>query len=59
LVFCFDGTWNRLDARTPTNVVITADPVLPMAPDKKAQAIFYDQGVGTGALVRATRTAEE
>ncbi len=50
LVFCFDGTWNRLDARTPTNVVITAETVLPMAPDKKAQAIFYDQGVGTSAL---------
>lgn len=48
LVFCFDGTWNRLDARTPTNVVLTAETVLPMAADGKAQAIFYDQGVGTG-----------
>ena len=50
LVFCFDGTWNRLDARTPTNVVLTAETVLPMAADKKAQAIFYDEGVGTGPL---------
>jgi uncharacterized protein (DUF2235 family) len=48
LVFCFDGTWNRLDARTPTNVVLTAETVLPMAADQKAQAIFYDEGVGTG-----------
>jgi uncharacterized protein (DUF2235 family) len=48
LVFCFDGTWNRLDASTPTNVVITAESVLPMADDGTAQAIFYDEGVGTG-----------
>jgi uncharacterized protein (DUF2235 family) len=48
LVFCFDGTWNTLDARCPTNVVLTAETVLPMAPDGKAQAIFYDEGVGTG-----------
>lgn len=50
LVFCFDGTWNRLDALTPTNVVITAETVLPTAPDGRAQAIFYDEGVGTGPL---------
>jgi len=31
LVFCFDGTWNRLDARTPTNVVLTAESVIPTA----------------------------
>lgn len=48
LVFCFDGTWNRLDARCPTNVVLTAETVVPMAPDGKAQLIFYDEGVGTG-----------
>jgi uncharacterized protein (DUF2235 family) len=48
LVVCFDGTWNRLDARCPTNVVLTAESVVPMAPDKKAQVIFYDEGVGTG-----------
>lgn len=50
LVFCFDGTWNKLDALTPTNVVITAETVLPMAPDGRAQGIFYDEGVGTGPL---------
>lgn len=52
LVFCFDGTWNTLDAKCPTNVVLTAETILPMAPDGKAQAIFYDQGVGTGRFER-------
>jgi uncharacterized protein (DUF2235 family) len=52
LIFCFDGTWNTLDARCPTNVVLTAETVLPMAPDGKAQAVFYDQGVGTGKFER-------
>src|SRR5918993_2439014 len=47
LVFCFDGTWNRLDAPHSTNVVITAESVLPIASDGVSQAIFYDQGVGT------------
>jgi uncharacterized protein (DUF2235 family) len=54
LVFCFDGTWNTLDASFPTNVVLTAETVLPMAPDGKAQAIFYDEGVGTGRFERIT-----
>ena len=30
LVFCFDGTWNRVDAPHSTTVVITAESVLPM-----------------------------
>jgi uncharacterized protein (DUF2235 family) len=47
LVFCFDGTWNRLDAPFSTNVVITAESVVPIAIDGTAQAIFYDEGVGT------------
>ncbi|HEV2629449.1 MAG TPA: DUF2235 domain-containing protein [Pseudolabrys sp.] len=47
LVFCFDGTWNRLDAQCPTNVVLTAESVLPLTPDATAQVIFYDEGVGT------------
>lgn len=46
LVFCFDGTWNRLDAVHPTNVVLTAESVLPHA-DGVSQVIFYDEGVGT------------
>jgi len=48
LVFCFDGTWNRLDSECPTNVVITAESTLPLAADNTAQLIYYDEGVGTG-----------
>lgn len=48
LVFCFDGTWNRLDAACPTNVVLTAESALPLASDNTAQLIYYDEGVGTG-----------
>lgn len=47
LIVCFDGTWNRLDAPHSTNVVITAESVLPIASDGVAQAIFYDEGIGT------------
>lgn len=46
LVFCFNGSWNRLDAPNPTNVLFTAESVLPYAGDT-AQVIFYDEGVGT------------
>ena len=52
LVFCFDGTWNRLDANTPTNVVLTAESIIPTGKAGTAQLIWYDQGVGTTALVR-------
>ena len=48
MVFCFDGTWNRLDAENPTNVVLTAESVLPSASTGIAQVIYYDEGVGTG-----------
>ncbi len=54
LVFCFDGTWNRLDAKTPTNVVLTAESIVPTARDGTAQIIWYDQGVGTGRADRWT-----
>jgi uncharacterized protein (DUF2235 family) len=48
LVFNFDGTWNRLDAACPTNVVLTAESVLPLDSQGVAQLNYYDQGVGTG-----------
>ncbi len=54
LVFCFDGTWNRLDAKTPTNVVLTAESVVPTAKDGTAQLIWYDEGVGTTKRERFT-----
>ncbi len=47
LVFCFDGTWNRLDAPHPTNVVITAQSVTPVAAGGVVQIVHYDPGVGT------------
>jgi uncharacterized protein (DUF2235 family) len=50
LILCFDGTWNKLDAAHPTNVVLTAESVLPLTQDGTAQVIFYDDGVGTSAL---------
>lgn len=47
LIFCFDGTWNKLGAEYPTNVVLTAESVVPTGADGIAQMIFYDDGVGT------------
>jgi uncharacterized protein (DUF2235 family) len=47
LVICFDGTWNRLDAPYPTNVLFTAEGVLPVAADGTVQVVYYDEGVGT------------
>jgi uncharacterized protein (DUF2235 family) len=48
LVFCFDGSWNRLNADCPTNVVLIAESVRPTARDGKTQIVYYDEGVGTG-----------
>lgn len=48
LVFCFDGSWNRLDADCPTNVVLLAESVRPTAKDGIVQVVYYDEGVGTG-----------
>jgi uncharacterized protein (DUF2235 family) len=47
LVFCFDGSWNRLDAPYPTNVLLTAESVLPMGDNGVGQITFYDEGVGS------------
>ena len=48
LAFCFDGTWNTLDAPNPTNVVIMAESITPMGKGGVPQIIHYDPGVGTG-----------
>lgn len=48
LVFCFDGTWNTLDRPNPTNVVVLAQSITPVASDGTTQIIHYDPGVGTG-----------
>ena len=47
LVFCFDGSWNRLDTPHPTNVLLTAESVMPIATDRTTQVTFYDEGVGS------------
>jgi len=48
LIFCFDGTWNRLSAPCPTNVVKLAQMVKPVASDGTAQIVYYDEGIGAG-----------
>lgn len=55
LVFCFDGTWNKLDAKNQTNVVFTAESITPTASvdgSMITQMIYYDEGVGTGKWER-------
>ncbi|MBB3348305.1 phospholipase effector Tle1 domain-containing protein [Sphingomonas sp. BK069] len=50
LVFCFDGTWNKLEPGRATNVVLTAASIERMGRDGVPQIIHYDEGVGTGDL---------
>ncbi|MDZ4307114.1 phospholipase effector Tle1 domain-containing protein [Allopontixanthobacter sp.] len=50
LVFCFDGSWNKLDTKQhPTNVVLVAESVPPIDKDGRDQIVFYDEGVGTSS----------
>ena len=37
LVFCFDGTWNKLNEDTPTNVVLTAASIMSTRPRQLGQ----------------------
>lgn len=48
IVICCDGTWKRVDARHPTNVVKLAQAALPEAPDGVAQVVLHLDGVGSG-----------
>ena len=52
IIFCFDGTWNKLDAANPTNVVYTAQSIVPLTKDNVVQIIHYDEGVGTNKRER-------
>ncbi len=54
LIFCFDGTWNKLGANTPINVVLTAASIERITADGIAQIIHYDEGVGTGVREKYT-----
>lgn len=47
LVFCFDGTWNRLSADVPTNVAKIAQMVRPVTASGQPQIVYYDEGIGT------------
>ena len=50
LVFCFDGSWNKLDTKSnPTNVVLMAESVLPTDGNGIPQIVYYDEGVGTSS----------
>lgn len=49
LVFCFDGTWNRIDGKDPTNVARVAQSISRFDDQGRAQLIYYDEGVGTTA----------
>lgn len=59
LVLCLDGTWNKRDSGTNvyhlSNLVLEGKikPV-PPATETWIQMIYYDEGVGTGILDRAT-----
>lgn len=47
LVVCCDGTWNRPDQQSPTNVSKLALAVAPADEGGGAQALYYHRGVGT------------
>lgn len=46
-IFC-DGTWNRLSAAHPTNVVKLAEAVDWRDGEGHTQIVYYDEGVGAG-----------
>ncbi|SLN74567.1 hypothetical protein ROJ8625_04062 [Roseivivax jejudonensis] len=48
IVILCDGTWNRSDSKTPTNVVQLGQAVAPVATDGTVHVPIYIQGVGTG-----------
>lgn len=53
IVILCDGTWNRADSATPTNVVQLAQALAPTDDQGRAQVPVYIRGVGTGAGVTA------
>lgn len=55
-IFC-DGTWNRMSAEHPTNVLIGAQLVLPVDALGITQITYYDEGVGTSGGRAATMLA--
>lgn len=49
-IFC-DGTWNRMSADEPTNVLIAAQSVLARGRNNVPQVVHYNEGVGTSYVV--------
>jgi len=47
IIFCFDGTTNKLDTTNPTNVLLTASCITPETTNETKQVIHYSKGVGT------------
>ena len=52
IVICCDGTWNKPDQPSPTNVVKVAITLKITDGAGVEQLLFYDQGVGTGTFDR-------
>jgi uncharacterized protein (DUF2235 family) len=48
IVVCCDGTWNRADARHPSNALRLARAVEPQGPDGTVQIVCHLDGVGSG-----------
>lgn len=53
VIFC-DGTWNRMSADEPTNVLMGAQAVLARDKNGVEQVTLYDEGVGTSFVVNET-----
>jgi uncharacterized protein (DUF2235 family) len=51
LVVCCDGTWNKDDQKSPTNVVKMARATLPVDAAGNSQLVYYHAGVGTGNTI--------
>lgn len=51
LIVCADGTWNIAEAPCPTNVVLMARSIRPVAADGVPQFVLYHPGVGTGPFL--------
>ena len=47
LIVCSDGTWQSLKSDYPTNVVKTAQAILPTGVGGVPQIVYYDEGLGT------------
>lgn len=50
LIVCCDGTWQDLFQGYPTNVVKTAQAIVPTGDDGCEQIVYYEEGVGTGQM---------